>query len=126
MQLRYIIIILSAVFAIERPIEAQSVREWPTFKQSLTFGFNNSALMTKLSGQIYNFPTANSPAFRQGLHFGYQFTTKRYGLFEFEAGIDLNHHVLRPSINEGRWPDIYRYRLLNENNVLSADIQTKM
>lgn len=126
MKLRFIFLIVSAIIIIDNPTTAQSAREWSSFKRSFTFGLNNSALMTKYNGQIYDFPFSNSPSLRQGIHLGYQITTKRYGLFELETGIELCHHVLRPIKNEGRDFDISRFRLLNENNVFSTDLQTKV
>lgn len=105
---------------------SQSDQKGNTYRHSFTFGFNQSAFMTKVNGQPNYFPHAGSPAFRTGLSGGYFVNSPRFGPFEIEAGLELNHHVLKPSRQSGSFTNPNWYRILYESNIVSSDIAIKL
>lgn len=105
---------------------AQDVDKQNSYRRSFTFGLNNSAFMSKVNGQVNDFFYSGTPYYRQGLHIGYSFLTRRYGLFEIEYGAELNHLTLRSTRVMKTLTNDYYYRMFDENNVLTFDINTKL
>ena len=97
-----------------------------TLRHSFTFGFNQSALISKLNGQAIRFQYTGSPAFRTGLSAGYFVNSPRFGLFELEAGLELNHHVFKPIRSFGTSTDPNWYRVNYENNIVTSDLAIKL
>jgi hypothetical protein len=105
---------------------AQNEQNQNNYRRSLTFGLNNSAFMSKVNGQVNDFFGTGTPYYRQGVHIGYSFLTRKHGLFEVEYGAELNHLVLRSTRAMQAWTNNYYYRMFDENNVLTFDISTKL
>jgi hypothetical protein len=119
-----IFLIIPLVLVLSKSSLGQNMDRSNRYMRSFTFGINNSAFMSRVNGQPndYNF----APSFRQGVHVGYAFLSKKIGLFEAEYGVELNHLVLKSPRQFFSLNNFNYFRLHDENNILSLDFHVKV